>query len=1241
MDIQKNTKKYGMAALLGVLIIGVILISGSIGGGPSEEDSNETRSGPGSAPYNQLCHYDQSLNKCVGICQAIMGPSECEQPVCIMTNVANKICECVSVVENCSPNCSCMSPAGAFNQGYELCPMQKSILDTSCGSHETNACELLSGGYGLCYKDLECVPVEICPEGCTCLSPEDACNESLCNNTEILCEVDGGHGFCFEECNWTDCGIINAVSPYPVNGDGSQTAITFDECNGDGYTLYGLSDLSAVNDGTTLLSTYGTYEENCKYAKYCLIEEDGKKIIRQWGTVTECEGCCTDCCEIDLSFSGSPCSDCGGNGPPSICPEEILTYQYVLINGGTDTIDYAFSNSNPPGQITFQPPSGSVPGGESETIIVYYQMPGNYDEPCNQPNYNFSHILEITIITADGPVNCTPIESSVFVNCHNCPPITCCNDIEGLFSNADMEMQDVNENWVPINTVLPFSDADQYTTWNIHFGNLDNQLHDNCGAEWVYGNSVWNNPGSWPTSHPYEYYRLNFTIPDGECYNVAFTASVDDAARFRLEPPIGLGVITEFFTANVVGNYLNFPAYYEQTNGGMECCLQPGNYTLYIDNWDTGSVRYGLIFAAKCNECNCTSCNCSGELGDMNVSWMDPSGNPQSWIGQCNGHVPGTVSILPETFITVDSDIICDPASIPPVYSWEVTGSPAYPPSDYSHPATFEPLQTGSYKVTLNSECCGNDCPSCAVKMNVELPQSPNCCEGWDDANNDGISDVTVEDTVVNFDGTITVTTAGLPVTIEPGYQCQNNSDCLPVTYKWHVDGPGGFIASSTGSVPAPIELTQLDLGGGSGNYVVTLKSYCDDQACEKFRFNLFMSGPQPQNCTCEGWNDVEVTWIDTSGSSQSWVGSCGDMVDVPGHVVIPSGTSIEIDSSIICEPSPCQSIYEWEVTEVGPGPYQSESGSTLPVSFTPAVTSGWSTFEVMLNATCGGIECSPCTLYMRVNTESEDQPCTSAGCECFLTGEDAADLGYTEFCNESCTLDGTAAWCWKKPECPDCIISYWQLDETAGTTVMDSNNGNDGTLVSGPIWTPGIVDGALQFDGGNSVNIPHNSNLNFATAPFALEAWIKYEGPTDGSVEFPTIMSKRPAGTNPNGGFFLGLSYWSGATPGSLIMRMDNINYVPGTTSVDDGNWHHIVVQRCANNSLQFWIDGALDVTETSNKNINSNADLRFGFDSSSSYSTAWEGALDEVAVYYKCCLSANEIAEHYQSGLNHEGYC
>ena len=59
-------------------------------------------------------------------------------------------------------------------------------------------------------------------------------------------------------------------------------------------------------------------------------------------------------------------------------------------------------------------------------------------------------------------------------------------------------------------------------------------------------------------------------------------------------------------------------------------------------------------------------------------------------------------------------------------------------------------------------------------------------------------------------------------------------------------------------------------------------------------------------------------------------------------------------------------------------------------------------------------------------------------------------------------------------------MVSYWKLDESSGTTAYDSVDTNDGTLVNGPVWTTGAVDGALSFDGVNDyVEIPHSNGLD------------------------------------------------------------------------------------------------------------------------------------------------------------------
>jgi len=419
----------------------------------------------------------------------------------------------------------------------------------------------------------------------------------------------------------TKCGIINQVSTYPANWNDNWddidplTMISFEECNGDKYILYGPPDLVAANNGMVTLGDY----ERCKYAKYCWIEKDGKKMITQWETVQsgDCDGCCEYCCYIDLSFLGRPIggSGSGGGGPPSRCPGEMVTYKYKLSNACALNIYFEFINPSPEEYIIFDPPRGILSGGEEKIIFVHYIMPGSYNKPCSQDSRTFIHELAITIIIdGQNDIECTPIQSSVFVKCHKCPDdISCCDNIDNLRSGEGMLMQTdpIADEWDDIN-IITFTSADD-GTWNPHFGDLDDHLHDNCGAEWVYGIHNWKTP----KRNFHEHYKLNFIIPSNKAYEIALSACIDDEATFSLSAPWSITPTKFFSTTWGTGMYSNFPVYCEGLNGEMQFCLPHGEYTLYIDHWDTGGVRYGLIFAAtNCYDCSSAipDLDCNGTL---------------------------------------------------------------------------------------------------------------------------------------------------------------------------------------------------------------------------------------------------------------------------------------------------------------------------------------------------------------------------------------------------------------------------------------------------------------------------------------------------------------------------------------------------------------------------------------------------------------------------------------------------
>jgi len=122
-----------------------------------------------------------------------------------------------------------------------------------------------------------------------------------------------------------------------------------------------------------------------------------------------------------------------------------------------------------------------------------------------------------------------------------------------------------------------------------------------------------------------------------------------------------------------------------------------------------------------------------------------------------------------------------------------------------------------------------------------------------------------------------------------------------------------------------------------------------------------------------------------------------------------------------------------------------------------------------------------------------------------------------------------------------DGMVSYWRFDEESGTTAYDSVGANDGTLINGPFWTTGQVDGALSFDGVDDyVDCGSDSSLSFSnTVPLTLEAWVynnldipEYGPPS--SETFRIILERSTAWAN---GYAFQYCYYSGyGYPGYMV---------------------------------------------------------------------------------------------------------
>ena len=72
-------------------------------------------------------------------------------------------------------------------------------------------------------------------------------------------------------------------------------------------------------------------------------------------------------------------------------------------------------------------------------------------------------------------------------------------------------------------------------------------------------------------------------------------------------------------------------------------------------------------------------------------------------------------------------------------------------------------------------------------------------------------------------------------------------------------------------------------------------------------------------------------------------------------------------------------------------------------------------------------------------------------------------------------------------------LVASYSMNQAAGSVLADlSGNGNNGTLINGPLWLSGKNGTALSFNGSNQrVDIANSASLRLTTGT-TLSAWIK-----------------------------------------------------------------------------------------------------------------------------------------------------
>ena len=201
-----------------------------------------------------------------------------------------------------------------------------------------------------------------------------------------------------------------------------------------------------------------------------------------------------------------------------------------------------------------------------------------------------------------------------------------------------------------------------------------------------------------------------------------------------------------------------------------------------------------------------------------------------------------------------------------------------------------------------------------------------------------------------------------------------------------------------------------------------------------------------------------------------------------------------------------------------------------------------------------------------------------------------------------------------------------------AESNANDSLATYNGTAQGGLTYTAGKSGNAFTFNGTNAyVTLPNNS-LNSLTGDFSVSVWVNFATLTSIGDILSTFTSF--------GGNYFGVELY--------VLAYFQFNVYNGTTTftnlqntgapISTNTWYNLVITRKASTGTKMYINGTLNVSNTSTQNpvyTTTNYATIGGSNSGGSYvNLAANGTkIDEVNIWNKE-LTATEVTELYNAG-------
>lgn len=217
--------------------------------------------------------------------------------------------------------------------------------------------------------------------------------------------------------------------------------------------------------------------------------------------------------------------------------------------------------------------------------------------------------------------------------------------------------------------------------------------------------------------------------------------------------------------------------------------------------------------------------------------------------------------------------------------------------------------------------------------------------------------------------------------------------------------------------------------------------------------------------------------------------------------------------------------------------------------------------------------------------------------------------------------------------------LVYFRLDETSGTTAVDSTGNIDGTYLGTPQlgqagFDNGISNGAVAFDGSNDEIVEISDSSLFNTTEGTVSAWFNLADTNSNYVVFA-----KDGNGSIDGQFYLGVD-----SSGDIYGRFqhsgvnDSVTYDPTAaigSKVQAGQWYMITMSYGAGGA-DVYINGQLIGSSATLTGTNSDRSFLIGAkNSSSSPDTELNGSIDEV-IWLGNELNATEINNLYNAGVS-----